>query len=210
MKSKTTRGQRKKPVEWQEIHHRLDDLRIAVERGWSPQPEEKKRILEARTRTLAQQPPEPEDAEQRIEVIEFCLAYENYGVESSFVREVFPLTDLTRLPCTPPFVLGVVNVRGEIVSVINLKKFFDLPEKGLTDLNKVVILQSDSMMFGILADLVVGVRTMPTSELQPSLPTLSGIREQYLKGVTKDRTVILDAEKLLSDRKIVVHEEVTT
>jgi purine-binding chemotaxis protein CheW len=129
-------------------------------------------------------------------------------VETSFVREIHPLTDLTPLPCTPAFVLGVVNLRGEIVSLIDVKKFFDLPEKGLTDLNKVIVLQSATMRFGILADAVLGVRRVPAAEIQPSLPTLTGIREQYLKGVTAGRTVILDAEKLLGDEKIVVQEQV--
>jgi purine-binding chemotaxis protein CheW len=208
VKSKATGGNPKKPIEWQEIHRRLDDLRAAVERGWSPGVKEKKKILEARARTLAQQPAEPEDAEQRIEVIEFCLAYENYGIESSFVREAFPLVDITRLPCTPPFVLGIINVRGEIVSVLDLKKFFDLPERGLTDFNKVIILQSDSMVFGILADFIVGVRNIAKKEIQQRLPTLTGIREDYLVGITQNRTVILDAAQLLSDGKIVVHETV--
>jgi purine-binding chemotaxis protein CheW len=111
------------------------------------------------------------------------------------------------VPCTPPFVLGLINVRGQIMSVIDLKKFFDLPEKGLTDLNKVIIVSDDKMEFGILADNVLGVRSLPLAELQPALPTLTGVREEYLKGVTRERTVILDGKKLLGDRKIVIHEE---
>lgn len=208
MKRKSTGTEQKKPVEWAKIHRRLEDLRAQVERGSSPQPQERKRILEARAILLAHPPEAPQDAAQRIEVIEFSLAYENYGIESSFVREVFPLTDLTPLPCTPSFVLGIINVRGEIVSVVDLKKFFDLPHEGLTDLNRVIILQSNGMVFGVLADLVVGARTIPIVEIQSSLQLLSGIREQYFKGVTADRTVILDAEKLLSDKKMIVHETV--
>jgi purine-binding chemotaxis protein CheW len=64
------------------------------------------------------------------------------------------------------------------------------------------------MEFGILADSIIGVRTIPLTELQPSLPTLNGVREEYLKGVSKDRTVVLDGKKLLSDRKLIVHEEI--
>jgi purine-binding chemotaxis protein CheW len=122
------------------------------------------------------------------------------------VREIYPLKEFTPIPCTPPFVLGIVNVRGQILSVIDIKKFFDLPEKGLADLNAVIILHSESMEFGILADVIMGVRNIVASELQTSLPTLTGIREEYLKGITKEQTAILDAEKLLSDKSIVVHE----
>jgi purine-binding chemotaxis protein CheW len=94
-----------------------------------------------------------------------------------------------------------------MLSVIDIKKFFDLPEKGLTDLNKLIVLDSGAMRFGILADAIVGVRHIPLAEIQPSLPTLTGIREKYLKGVTAGRTVVLDAEKLIADEKIIVQEQ---
>jgi purine-binding chemotaxis protein CheW len=93
--------------------------------------------------------------------------------------------------------------------VIDIRKFFDLPEKGLTDLNKVIIVRDDAMEFGILADELLGTRTIPLSEVQPPLATLTGIREEYLKGVTRNRTAILDGARLLSDKNLIVNEEVT-
>lgn len=210
MTDSSTQGPWAKPIDWVAIRRRLDEVWTAVERGRSLAPAERKKILETRAQALAQPPSELEAPEQRIEVIEFCLGAERYGVEASFVREVFLLTDLTRLPCTPPFVLGIINVRGEIVSLIDLRRFFDLPDKGLTDLNKVIVLHSDSMLFGILADRIVGMRTVLRSELQASLPALTAIPEAYLTGVTKDRTVLLDAAKLLADSKIIVHEDIPT
>lgn len=170
--------------------------------------EEAKNILRARARELAREARTEKTAQGSIEIVEFLLAYETYGIESSYVREIYPLKELTPVPCTPPFVLGIVNVRGQILSVIDIKKFFDLPEKGLTDLNKVIILHNGKMEFGILADVVLGVRTIPIDEIQPSLPTLTGIRAGYLRGVTKQRLVVLDVEKLLSDEKMIVNEEI--
>ena len=193
-------------IEWRDVHAHLETARRAIERGHSPGPEETLRILKARARALARQSSAAQEPQEILEVIEFVLAYETYAVESRFVREIHQLKDLTPLPCAPAHVLGIVNVRGRILSVIDLKRFFELPEKGLTDLNKVVILQSESMEFGILADLIVGTRMISEGEIQASLPTLIGIREQYLKGVSAERSVILDAEKLLSDSRIVVHE----
>jgi purine-binding chemotaxis protein CheW len=169
---------------------------------------ETKRILKARAEALAREPARARAAAEHIEVVEFVLAYERYAVETRYVREVSPLENLTPLPCTPAFVLGIVNMRGEILSVIDLKKFFELPEKGLTDLNKVIVLEAENMRFGILADAVSGVRRIPVDEIQPSLPTLTGVREAYLKGVTAERMVILDADKLLADERIIVLEQV--
>jgi len=71
-----------------------------------------------------------------------------------FVREVYPLRDFTVLPGVPTYIFGIINVRGQILPVIDIKKFFNLPEKGLGDLNRVIILYNDQMEFGILSDVV--------------------------------------------------------
>jgi purine-binding chemotaxis protein CheW len=177
---------------------------------------EKEKILKERAKELAREPEKKDEPREYLRVLEFLLACEKYAVETSYVREVYPLKELTPLPCTPPFVLGIINVRGQIFSVIDIKKFFELPEKGITNLNKVIVLYTDKpvlggvegMEFGILADAVYDVKSIPLNEIQPSLPTLTGVREDYLKGVTKGRTVILDAMKILSDKRIIVHEQV--
>ena len=143
-----------------------------------------------------------------LEVLEFRLAQERYALEDRWVQEVCPLKELTPLPCTPPFVLGIVNVRGRILPVLDLKKFFDLPEQGLTDLHRIILVRGNDLELGLLADVIVGVRSIPADSLQPSLPTLTGIRGEYLKGVTAERLVVLDLARILADPKIIVHEEV--
>ncbi|HEY9073171.1 MAG TPA: chemotaxis protein CheW, partial [Desulfobaccales bacterium] len=143
-----------------------------------------------------------------LEVLEFSLAYERYALETALVREVHPLKELTPLPCTPPFILGIINLRGQILAVIDLKRFFNLPEKGLSDLNKVIILRRGRLEVGLLADAVAGVRAVSAPEVQAPLPTLEGLSPDYLKGVTRDALIILDAEKILTDPRLIVHEEV--
>lgn len=170
-------------------------------------PETWSSVLEARAQALAQRV-DDEVIKEYIEVVVFLLAYETYCVETAYVREVYPLKDLTPLPGTPSFVAGIINVRGQVLSVIDIRDFFGLPKHGLSDLNKVIILTGDGMEFGILADAIVDVRNIPVDEIQPGLPTLSGIREDYLKGISAEQQVILDAKKLLTDNNIVVHEEV--
>lgn len=165
---------------------------------------EKAKVLKERARALAKEGVRVAEDESYLEVVEFMLAHERYALELTHIREVYPLKELTPLPGAPDFVLGIINVRGQILSIIDIKKFFELPEKGLTNLNQVIILESEEMEFGILADEILGTSSIPASTIQTSLPTLTDIREEYLKGVTGDRVVILDGEKILSDEKIVV------
>ena len=167
-------------------------------------PEEKSKMLKERARSLAKEPKGIEEDESHLEVVEFMLAHERYALELTHIREVYPLKELTPLPGTPDFVLGIINIRGQILSIVDIKRFFDLPEKGLTNLNQVIILQSEEMEFGILADEILGTKSIPANTIQDSLPTLTGIRAEYLKGVTGDRVVILDGEKIVSDEKMVV------
>ena len=166
-------------------------------------------ILKARALALAKEAGKVEEAGAHLEVVEFLLAHEKYAFELKHIREVHPLKEFTTLPGAPSFVFGIINLRGEIISVIDLKKFFELPEEGLTDLNRVIILHSEEMEFGILADAILGVKAIPADAVQPSLPTLTGIRTEYLKGVTGDSVVILDGGKMLSDKKLIIHEEPT-
>jgi purine-binding chemotaxis protein CheW len=197
----------KNRIDWAGVRRRLEKARSAMEQGWKPGPEEREKILQTRAHDLARETEKP-GAGETIEVVEFSLAHERYGIETSYVREVYPLKDVTAVPCTPSFVLGIINVRGQIISVIDLKKFFDLSERGLGELNKVIILSSESMEFGILSDVIIGVRSLTLSGLQPSIPTLTGVRKEYLRGVTEDRLVVLDIGKLMADRTIIVDEEV--
>lgn len=195
-------------TDWNDIYRRLGAVRETLERGHAPDAAHTQRLLAARAQVLARQADSERLSDDLLELVEFTLAHETYAVESRFVREIQPLRDLTPLPCTPAHVMGIVNLRGHILSVIDIRKFFDLPERGLTDLNKLIVLTDGEMEFGILADVVVGARAIAADGIQPSLPTLSGIRSDYLKGVTAERMVVLDAQKLLSDRKILVQEEV--
>jgi len=171
-------------------------------------PEEQRRILKARAQALARKPAPHIDPRELLDVVEFELAGERYGIEVTQIREVCTLKELTPVPCSPDFVFGIINLRGEIHTVIDLKRFFDLPDHGLTELNQVLILESEDMRLGILADTILGVRTIRLAAMESSMPNLSGIRAIYLKGVTGERLAVLDATKILSDDAIVVCEEV--
>jgi purine-binding chemotaxis protein CheW len=171
---------------------------------------EARQILKARAKALARRCESDKHTEAAVEVVEFGLAQERYGIPTPAVREVYPLKDLTPVPCVPPFVPGIINVRGQILAVIDIKKLFDLPQQGITDLHKVIIVHNDEMELGLLADVIIGLRVIPVSALQPSLPTLTAFRQEYLKGVTADRLIVLDVAKILADPKIIVNEHLET
>jgi len=198
--------EQKTGIDWNEMYYRIEKTREALEKDALPSPEETRAILKKRACILAQEPGKIESKEHFMDMVIFRLSPETYGIESAFVHEVYPLKDITALPCTPSFVLGIINVRGKILSVIDLKKFFNLPEKGLGDLNKIIIIHNEMMEFGILADTIIGTRSVPLDAIQAAPPTVTGIGVEYLKGLTRESVIILDGEKILSDEKIIVNE----
>jgi len=136
---------------------------------------------------------------ETIEVVEFLLGGEIYAFEMPHLREVTSLTGVTYIPSSPPFVLGVINLRGQIVPIINLRSFLNIDTGSVTVFNKAIILQKGKLLIGFLADEVVGARMVPVDTLQHSLPTLSGLSAQYFKAITNTRLVVLDAGKILND-----------
>jgi len=188
--------------------HALNHVESAARQSFATSREETRAILRTRARSLSQAPAREGENEACLEVLEFLLARETYAIETLFVREVYPMTELTPLPCTPAFVFGLINVRGQILTVLDMKKFFDLPERGITNLNKVIIVKKDAMELGLLADEIVGIRNIPASDLQPPLSTMTGIYAEYVKGLADRNLIVLDMERFLADRRLIVHEEV--
>ena len=194
-------------VNWETLWRRLEASQAVPVERVDLSSEAELRLLSERARALAQVPAVQKEAGATLDVIEFELAGECYALPVSDVREVCVLKDLTPVPCTPAFVLGIINLRGEIHTIIDLKKFFGLPERGITDLNKVLILGQGDMHLGILADAISGVRRYALADLQPNLPTLSGVRADYMRGVLDGRLALLKAGSILTDPRILVDDK---
>jgi len=185
-------------ITWTDLHRRLDATQQELARRLNPDFAEQQKILQARARSLAETPRSDNVPRQSLlDTIEFTVASERYGVEMHFVREICALQELTTLPGAPNFILGITNLHGQILSVVDIRRLFELPERGITNLNKVIALRANDVDLGILADAVLGVRSIASDELG-GLPTFTGIRKDYLKGITKEAMVVLDVQRIVA------------
>lgn len=173
----------------------------------SEQEQHRQAVLKARALKLAAAGTDASEEAESCEVLEFMMSHERYAVELRYLLEVAPLRELTPIPCTPDFVLGVVPIRGQIYSLLDLKKFFGLPQKGLADQNRVVVVCHAGMEVGILADEVLGTRELFLHALQTEIPGFTGIWREYMAGVTADRTIVLNVPGILGDPSIVVNQK---
>ena len=164
-------------------------------------------LLKKRAVEMSREPGQDRSGRNFLNIISFSLAGETYGLETEFVDEIFQLKEFTPLPGVPSHILGVVNIRGQILAIVDLKFFFNLPFNGIGELNKVIVLRNAQMEFGILADAVYGSQSIDYKEIMPVPQTVGGIGGTYTKGVTKEHLIILSGEALLMDNRLVINEE---
>jgi purine-binding chemotaxis protein CheW len=208
---KTKDNKVRSPIDWEGIRKKIELTTARIlENGDELKTQDKVKIFKARAKNLARETDDEKKGitGETLDIIEFLLDDERYGIEASYIREIYPLKELVFIPGTPSFILGITNVRGKILSIIDIKKLFGLPPKGLSELDKVIIVKNGAMELGIHADSVIGMRSIANEELQPPLTTLTGVCAKYLKGITGEQIAILDIKELLSDKNIIVNEEV--
>ena len=194
-------------VDWEQVKRRL----AATERGLAEGAQDiaadtRRAQMRARAQALAAERAPAADA---VDMVEFELAAWRLAIDAVHVHEVRHLRDLTGVPCTPPFVSGIINAHGRILAVIDLKKLLALPESGISDQNTVIILRHADVEFGILADRIVGTTRLRLSGLQPVPSGLVGARAPCVRGVMPDGIVVLDGARLLAEKDLVVDDEVS-
>jgi purine-binding chemotaxis protein CheW len=158
-------------------------------------------VLVSRARVLARVPDVPPKAGEMLELVGFELAGERYGIESRFVREVARLTRFTPVPGTPPFVLGVTSLRGEILALFDLRHLLGVVSVGVTDLGRIVVLGEHRREFGLLADSATEILCVPSAGLAQS-ETVWG--RSYVRGVSPGGVIVLSGEALLSDPQLTI------
>ncbi len=137
-------------------------------------------------------------------LVVFKLAGEDYGVNIEQVHTVEKVMPITRVPRAPHFVDGVINLRGEVVPVVNLRKRLGLPEKGIDENTHIVVVVVDGQMTGLLVDEISQVLTLPEAAIQPAEQVIGGTRTGYLQGVGKwdDKLIVLmDLKRVLDTGK---------
>lgn len=168
----------------------------------------KEALLKLRAERLAK-PKEHEWKEGHyLQLLEFKLSNLSYAIELCYVQEIHKVKEIASLPTVPSFVLGVINVRRRIFSVVDLSMLLDVPKAKDNFGNTAVILGYQQICFAILADDVVGVKEIQLEQVQPPLATLSGMPQDFLKGVTEEGIGILDGKKILCEPRLVIEESV--
>ncbi|MBE3553976.1 MAG: chemotaxis protein CheW [Thermicanus sp.] len=137
---------------------------------------------------------------KEIKAIVFRLQNEEYGVDVQQVRSIERLEHITRVPNAPDFVKGVINLRGVVTPVIDLRKRFGLPLTSYTDQTRIIIVRIDEIEVGLIVDAANDVIDIPEEMIEAPPEIVGGVGAEYLSGVAKIGTrllILLNLEKVL-------------
>lgn len=192
--------------DWKAVRARLDAADAAIEQAFNPSPASAKAIMDDRARRLAATPPSERSSAASLAVVLFGLGRERYAIETRFVREVVRFAAFTPVPGTPDFLVGVTSLRGMVMAIVDLHRFFKIPRRGVTDLSRVIVLGVERVEFGILADQADGQTEIAIDDILPPPGRLAGIASGHIRGVTREALIILDGAALLGDERLAVNQ----
>lgn len=138
---------------------------------------------------------------EALQLVTFHVGDEEFGVDILRVREINRLMEITRVPHAPDFVEGVINLRGQVIPVVDLRKRFGLPAVARDKHARIVVVELTDKVMGFLVDSVSEVLRVPRNILEPAPSIAGGIDSRYIQGVVKleDRLMILlDLHRLLN------------
>jgi purine-binding chemotaxis protein CheW len=141
--------------------------------------------------------------EKTLQLVVFRLTREWYGVEITKVKEVLKASKITYLPSSPEYIAGIVNLRGYILSVTDLKTILNLPHEGPTEKTRIIAIESGMLETGFLVDEVVESIEVPVSKIERTLLTIPAEGANYIEGQCKmdDKLIaIINVEKVLEKR----------
>lgn len=136
-----------------------------------------------------------------LKLIIFKLGREEYGLDILKVQEIKRLMSITRVPSTPAFIKGVINLRGSVLPVIDLRTRLNLPENPLTDAARIVVVLINENIVGFIVDEVVEVTTMSTGNIETANSLSSGISAEYFSGIAKAENrlfILLNPENIVN------------
>jgi purine-binding chemotaxis protein CheW len=218
MNTNNSSTQQGRTFDWGSARRRIAVTNAILAELDEPAPEVLEQIWARRAALLAQTPVQEEEGEQ-IKLVLIQLGCETYGLDAQYIFEIRPATQITPVPRVPDWVAGVINLRGRVLSVLDLRRFFGLAQAEARDENEMspgpdlVIVETPSMEVALLANEVLDVEVLPASRVQDATDIVRGIRPEYVRGVVERQDgdgllVVLDLATLLADERLIVHEEI--
>lgn len=138
-----------------------------------------------------------------LQLVSFRLGQEEYGVEITKVQEIILMGEITKVPQTPEYIKGLINLRSSVIPIVDLRLRFGLPPQDTTDETRIMVVNVRGKTIGIIVDAVSEVLRINKDQIAPPPPTVAGLGREYLTGLVKlDKRllILLDIERILDEQ----------
>ncbi len=142
--------------------------------------------------------------EELLQLVSFNIGQEEFGLGIQSIQEINRMVDITRVPNSPEFVSGVINLRGKVIPIINLRKRFGFPPKESDRNTRIIVVELGTMVVGFVVDAVSEVLRIPKNITEPPPPIVAGIGSEYITAVAKLENrllILLDLERILLEKE---------
>jgi len=139
--------------------------------------------------------------DELLQLVTFSIADEEFGVDILKVQEIIRTMEISKVPRAPDFVEGVINLRGKVIPIIDLRRRFGLAHKAHDKNTRIIVIEMADVIVGFVVDAVSEVLRIPASTVEPPPPVVAGMDSEYISGVGKldnSLLIMLDLDKLLS------------
>ena len=128
-----------------------------------------------------------------IQLVSFMLEDVEYGVEILAVHEILRFPEITRLPNTPVYIKGVINLRGNVIPVVDIRNRFSMPSGAVTDLTRIIVIETTEKLVGLLVDNVYQVVRLPDSNIDAPSELIEGVSDEFITGIgrLRDRLIVI-------------------
>lgn len=143
-------------------------------------------------------------ADELLQLVSFTIGQEEFGLDIQSIQEINRMVEVTHVPNAPDFVSGVINLRGKVIPIIDLRKRFGFPSKESDKNTRIIVVELGNTIVGFVVDAVREVLRIPKSITEPPPPIIAGIGAEYVTAVGKleDRLLILlDLERILQEKE---------
>jgi len=146
-----------------------------------------------------------------MQLVSFRLAQEEYGIEITKVQEIILMGEITRVPQTPDYIKGLINLRSTVIPIVDLRLRFGLAQEEATDETRIMVVNVAGKTIGIIVDAVSEVLRISHEQIAPPPPTVAGLGREYLTGLVKLENrllILLDIDKILGHEETAAVEAV--
>ncbi len=147
-----------------------------------------------------------------MQLVSFRLAQEEYGIEIAKVQEIILMGEITRVPQTPDYIKGLINLRSTVIPIVDLRLRFGLAQQEVTDETRIMVVNVAGKTIGIIVDAVSEVLRISQEQIAPPPPTVAGLGREYLTGLVKLESrllILLDIDKILGEEEAAALEAAT-